>query len=382
VGALTNLGIKTQNTRINRYRDYLEELLLDDDFDHYEIFNDTSDSPVKSDIDRLLYVLREVHELMWIVQGIEENMPIGGKGKLEEIVNGSDFSFQDANKHARNIQFELRIASYFCRNGYLVDMSQETDIIASSDKDIFFVECKRISSFKNFDAAISKALKQLNVKIRNKNEHGIIATDVTKASFDHDGLVFSTTPGHARNILQEKLSLFPKELSQLKTKTSTKNVILLWKQIHMPCLNQYPPAMTTRFSNDFVTPLKISGGEARCLKRLHKVITTTGDDDPRLVHQKRSIKDGISFKAGTKFSWDMELLETFRETLELPSKDDDYIVLNVLEDEKDTPYYFQELVFVVTNLSGEQKDLIKKSLEEAMMVLMGMLAFWRNPYED
>jgi len=146
---LESRGIQTHNTRIDRYKRYLEQAA--GPINEALIFKNISDARFQSDIDWMLYVLREAHELMWILKGLKVNIPEGVDEKLRKIVSGSDFASLDTNTESRNIQFELRVASYFCQAGCEVDMSTGTDVIAITQEHAFYVECKKISGFTIFN---------------------------------------------------------------------------------------------------------------------------------------------------------------------------------------------------------------------------------------
>ena len=130
---LESRGITTQNTRIERYIQYFEQVVAGVEVAEVSIFKNSQDERFKSKSDWLLYVLREVDELMWILKGFKTHIPNGLVDRLKDLVSGSDFAALDTNSHARNVEFELRIASYFCQSGYHVDLSTATDIIALND---------------------------------------------------------------------------------------------------------------------------------------------------------------------------------------------------------------------------------------------------------
>jgi hypothetical protein len=94
----------------------------------------------------MLYVLREAHELMRILRGLKVHVPSGIDEKLRVIVGGRDFAALDSDSNSRNTLFELRISSYFCQSGCDVDLSTDTDIIALSDDQAFYLECKRVGN--------------------------------------------------------------------------------------------------------------------------------------------------------------------------------------------------------------------------------------------
>jgi hypothetical protein len=74
---LQSRGIRTQNTRIERYIRYLEQAVSGKQPDEAQIFKNASDSRFQSFLDWKHYVLREAHELMWILKGLKARMPEG-----------------------------------------------------------------------------------------------------------------------------------------------------------------------------------------------------------------------------------------------------------------------------------------------------------------
>ena len=204
-----SLGIKISGTRIARYRSYYEALVegLDDEEKVFQgICGKIFDNPK---IDIHLYVLREVHELMWILKGLKKHLPKGVEEKLKQVVGGRDFAALDKDSSSRNTQFELRIASYFCQAGYSVDMSKQTDIVATQDQRTYFVECKRVTSPGALNRRLKEAETQLKTRLKRisliTREFGVIAIDVTKVAFKHNGLTLGVTADHTRDIIQDQL---------------------------------------------------------------------------------------------------------------------------------------------------------------------------------
>lgn len=154
--------ISTKNTRIDRYINYFEKILNGDIIDPKKFFKNSPDTPCKHNSDWYIYLLREIHELIWIYKGLKIHRPNGIKSKLEKIVSGRDIAALDKNSLSRDTQFELRIASYFCQTNFEVDLSSETDIIFKSSKNSYFIECKRISTRK----ALLDRLSDAKFKIR------------------------------------------------------------------------------------------------------------------------------------------------------------------------------------------------------------------------
>lgn len=178
-------GIETRNTRIERYIEYLRLVIAQDPINPVMVFKNSTEGPFESPADWRLYVLREVHELMWILKGLKVLLPLGIDEKLKIIVGGSDFAALDGDSLSRNTQFELRIASYFCQAGCEVDLSTETDIIALTDEQAFFLECKRVGNQNQLAKRLSEARKQLQArmpeKVGKRIAFGSIAVDVTRS---------------------------------------------------------------------------------------------------------------------------------------------------------------------------------------------------------
>lgn len=158
-----SLGINVAGTRIARYQSYYEALVEGTD-DEERIFRGISGKKFDNPHDLKLYVLREVHEIMWILKGLKKHLPRGVEDKLKQVVGGRDFAALDKDSSSRNTQFELRIASYFCQTGYSVDMSNRTDIVATHDRTTYFVECKRVTSSGALNKRLKEAKKQLKAR--------------------------------------------------------------------------------------------------------------------------------------------------------------------------------------------------------------------------
>ncbi|WLH89139.1 hypothetical protein PSH87_21380 [Pseudomonas sp. FP453] len=248
-----DLGIKTHNTRIARYTQYFIQLAEGKSIDESKIFKNVNDVRFQSSLDWQLYLLRETHELMWILRGLKKNVPKGIEEKIEKIISGSDFAALDKNTESRDTQFELRIASYFCQAGCAVDISTNTDIIAVTDKHAFFIECKRIAGARNLKDNLVKARDQLvsrmPKKYEDKHAFGFIAADVTKLGFMHNGLTMGLTPDHARDIIRGKLTEIKNAASAMPIFTGRPDIIECLFQIHIPSVVVYPPMTITHFTS-------------------------------------------------------------------------------------------------------------------------------------
>ena len=153
---LKNKGINSTNSRLLHYTRFLEALIGLDEFDP----KNNDDDHKK--FEEFLYVLREVHELMWIYNGFKRSYPEGSDELFKKIIGGKAFARDDKDTTARNFQLELRIASYFIRANYAVELQHVTDVVAKKSKYQFFIECKRLSSLKKLKPELKRQLNNLN----------------------------------------------------------------------------------------------------------------------------------------------------------------------------------------------------------------------------
>ena len=272
---LESHGITTQNTRIERYIQYFEQVVVGVEAAEVSIFKNSQDERFKSKTDWLLYALREVDELMWILKGFKTHVPNGLADRLKDLVSGSDFAALDTNSRARNVEFELRIASYFCQAGYQVDLSTTTDIIALNGDFAFFIECKRVASASQVKQRLAEAVKQLGRRMPrkhlNRHAYGYVALDVTKVAYSHNGLTWGITPEHSKDINQNKLKFIASQIDRDVNSYATKGLLKCWLQIHISCLIANPPAVMSRFSSYYIENFRLGGHAIAALKSLRFV---------------------------------------------------------------------------------------------------------------
>lgn len=313
---LNGMGIQTHNTRIDRYQRYLKLISANNQiFDASAIFKNVTDERFQHEMDWYLYVLREVDELMHIMKGIKAHSPRGVEEKLKKIVSGSDFAALDKNTESRNTQFELRIASYFCQAGFEVDLSTATDIIASKGRNFFYIECKRVSNDKQLEENLLKAKQQLasrmpaNRHLIRKN-FGLIAMDVTKVAYKHNGLTFGVTNEHAKEVMQDDLKKIYNKIKHINFLSKKPAIIQCWLQIHMPGILENPPQAFTRFSSFFILSPYAQFRFSSAFALLHEATANANLSDPRETPAKK-INTSLTLPAGTKLWLDTEKIKPF-----------------------------------------------------------------------
>ncbi|AVB13539.1 MULTISPECIES: hypothetical protein [Pseudomonas syringae group] len=303
---LNGRGIETKNTRIDRYQRYLK-IASDqglESIDPKNIFKNVTDGRFQHGLDWYLYVLREVDELAHILKGLKVHVPVGVDERLRKIVGGSDFAALDKNSESRNIQFELRIASYFCLAGFIVRLDTETDIIASKGRQHFYIECKRISNSKQLEENLLKAKRQILARVPKKKRilhkyYGVIAVDVTRVAYTHNGLTLGITNDHAREVVQSALRSISEKIELIRFFSKKPPIIQCWLQIHIPGLIESPSQALTRFSSMFIVNPETAISCKAALLLLHNVYAGSDFSDPR-ESPSRKINTELNLPAGTQ----------------------------------------------------------------------------------
>lgn len=393
---LTIRNIKVQNTRIDRYIKFLNLILEDDSSKNslveiHKVFNLRDNEKLNSILDYSLYILREIHELMWILQGLKVMIPIGVEEKLKIIISGRDFASLDTNTNSRNTQFELRIASYFCQFGCVVDMSTETDIIAHTKKQVYFIECKRISNKNKVSERLSEARKQLErrmpKKVYKKDIYGCIAIDVTKVAFSHNGLTFGKTNEHSRDIIQEKLKEIVSDL-EIKMKENfekSKGLCSFWFQIHIPALIEYPVMTTTRFSSfHYQKRFFLKLNQRRAFKVFCKIFEfSSNNKDERTLSSKNLInRKEYVFPAGTLISIDESLLLEYLNENEIKDREADEIIGSLEMESTLHQFFYIDFITVIQKITKDEKKELINELDMARMTLIVKMYVQRFPYQN
>lgn len=385
---LNSHDIPTKNTRIERYIQYLTQVINEGAKNESLVFKNSADERFKSSSDWLLYVLREVHELMWILRGLKVHIPAGLGKRLETIVSGSDFAALDTNPHCRNIQFELRIASYFCQAGCEVDLTTDTDVVALTDEFTFFVECKRIGSMSQFQRRLTEAAKQLHRRMpktyKNRIAFGCIAADVTKVAFTHNGLTWALTNEHSRDIIQKKLFSIANTTTRMPLLSGSRNIILHWLQIHIPSRIIQPPTTTTRFSSYHIQ----SPGNARKALSAINVLRNISEiankrDERETPPQTLTPRTTFTFPTGTEFlTVNDDLLSDLLERGQITGMEKGYVVAELTLNGFKHEFNLQALEMFVASTSKSEMLRLAKKTKEARIELIAAMYMRRYPYEN
>lgn len=384
---LQSRGIETRNTRIERYIKYLEHAVRGDQIDEAQIFKNTSDPRFQSGFDWRLYLLREAHELMWILKGLKVHIPEGVDEKLQKIVSGCDFAALDTHTESRNTQFELRIASYFCQAGCEVDLSTKTDVIATTEEFAFYVECKRIAGPRglreNLLKAKSQLIERMPVRHGGKMAYGFIAADVTKAAFSHNGLTWGLTNEHSRELIQEKLVGIADAAERTPVFVDYPELLGCWLQIHIPSLIRHPPAMVTRFSSLAIDNPNLER-EAQKAAEIFDLMASVGNrPDPRELPATKMVRrTSVSLPAGTRFQLDDRLLRKFLAGDDSYGKISEDIIAGIIIDGVEHEFSFLEFEMLPKALHTQLREEFAANSESARLALILEMYIRRYPYEN
>lgn len=382
---MESLGINVSGTRIARYQSYYEALVEGTD-NAEKIFQGVTGKKFNNPSDLQLYVLREVHEIMWILKGLKKHLPKCVEEKLKQIVGGRDFAALDKDSSSRNTQFELRIASHFCQSGYSVDMSNLADIVATHDRTTYFVECKRVTS----SGALIRRLKQAKKQLMNRltrstlvpRDFGIMAIDVTKVAFKYNGLTLGLTADHTKDVIQDQLKKIDDGVIKSGFALKQKNLLLTWLQIHIPALVVNPNQCITRFSSLFVENGKLRGRSVEALRKLQRVLHIGDVNDKRALPPKSlNFRKEVILPEGTLLGWDEELLSGMLDSWNLEPRQPEHKVLDIVIDGKKTEFSFFELSLLLPNLSDEDRLNYSNDHMLARAELAARLIYQRSPYE-
>ena len=382
-----SLGINVSGTRIARYQRYYEALVEGTD-DEEKIFQGISGKKFNNPLDMQLYVLREVHEIMWILKGLRKHLPKGVEEKLKQVVGGRDFAALDKDSLSRNTQFELRIASYFCQAGYSVDMSSLTDVVATHDRTTFFVECKRVTSFGALNKRLKEARKQLRTRIKRStilpHKFGVIAIDVTKVAFTYNGLTLGLTADHTKDVIQDQLKKIDDGVLKSGFALEQKHLLLIWLQIHIPAFVYNPNQFITRFSSHFTANEKLHGSSLRAFKRLQQQVLHIGDvaDEREVPPKSLKFRKEVMLPKETLLGWDEELLSCMLNSWNLEQRPPEHKVLEIIIDGKKTEFTFFELSLLLPNLSEEDRLKYSNDHMLARAELAARLILQSSPYEE
>lgn len=389
VQLLNERGIATKSTRIERYAQFLKEVCErgSAEVDVSKIFKTSAGTPFSSPGDWFLYVLREVHEVMWILKGLKSTMPPGVEPKLRTVVGGRDFAALDGDSRSRDAQFELRIASYFCQAGCDVDLSTNTDVVATTTDHCFYVECKRVSSTSQFGKRLSEARFQLAQRMPRKDGRrlvlGCVAVDVTKVAFAHNGLTWGISNAHSRDVIQRKLIGIAESEKRALSFDSCRKLLCYWLQIHIASLTMQPiPQPGTRLSSYHIPRPGLGRKEAKAVAAFWEIYESVSTEDRRSSQSRKIVRrESVAFPRGTLFGIDEERILALLAQRDVGVKEQSEVVARLKIADQEHEFTFLEFAMLPMGAREEWRSARAAGAPRADIALLARLFAQRFPEE-
>lgn len=102
---------------------------------------------------------------------------------MSEIVSGSNFLADENKTRARDLQFELKIASRFKQAGFKVVDQNEHDVAVDIGDATLYVECKRFKNYEKMSERLKYAFENQLNKIEDRKEFGVVALDFSRVLY-------------------------------------------------------------------------------------------------------------------------------------------------------------------------------------------------------
>lgn len=232
-------GLRAWETRLGEYSRFYRRYLS----------GACSDEEIKT---KLLFVMREMDEWSWIYRGLTKIEPEGSFELLKQAIGGVAFaSGEAADTRPRNIQLELRVASYFLQTGFSVSFSGLSDLVVDVDGIPVFVECKRLNSPRQVIKRAKEAAHQLKNRYQNSRErsYGMVVLDASRIVHPKQGIVSGVTETTVRDGLRTQLKAFDLEYDTSTVFAKDKRLISVWIQVIAPGFYYTEEDPSTRFSS-------------------------------------------------------------------------------------------------------------------------------------
>jgi hypothetical protein len=263
---LQSLGIRTEASRIQKYRRFLEQRTNQKDFLKDE-----------KNVNDAFFFGREVEELLWIYSGLKICLPEGAIPVLKKMVGGDPYSSKEySNTKARNFQLELRIAVYFIKAGYSVDLSQDSDVVVYFSDATLYVECKRLDSSLMVHKRAKALAKQLKARYSLKRKcFGLAVFDVGRIINPNQGMSIGKDSLHARDGIRDLLVNFVSMHDIASVFSADQRIVSVWVQALTPTLHMTERMPVTRFSSNHISLAKKGSGNEMMFNRLKSVFEIT-----------------------------------------------------------------------------------------------------------
>lgn len=239
VSYLESKGLNARRSRVGRYVDFYEAYLA----------GKCEEQEIR---DKLLFVIREMDEWIWIYRGLQCREPEGFLDLVDIALGGPAFARDESDKtRPRNIQLELRVGSYFLQTGYTVSFAGLEDLIVNIGQYPIFVECKRIGSKKQVQKRAKEALKQLQRRYASARgvSYGLVVLDVSRVIHPLQGMTSGTNELVARDGIRAQLAQMDQDSNTAPIFAKDRRLISVWQQAIVPTIHGDEEELATRFSS-------------------------------------------------------------------------------------------------------------------------------------
>ncbi|MDH3267946.1 MAG: hypothetical protein OEM46_03735 [Ignavibacteria bacterium] len=215
-------------TRFGKYQKDIEHLISVLNKNQVHLLN----KPVSSS--SIMNSLYEADEIIQIYLGLRKygqidylnkKLPIFIKGPLESKSEAKSVSAHQA----RDISFELFIASLFSFTSFIVDFSTESDLLISNKTYKVFIECKRPASNtsirSNIKVASSQLKKRFNLYADGKNIYGLIFISIENVINPNHSLIHTSDEHELTRLLNSNMEAFITTNRQYWDKIEDKRII-------------------------------------------------------------------------------------------------------------------------------------------------------------
>lgn len=195
---LTNLGLKIKSSdRIHQAFTLIELAERDrkDDKKAKEFMKNTLRRK------KFYFSLLDISELRQIIKHSNKFDKEILKEKIRKYIKGNILPSEEtiSNNEAKNIGFELGLASKFISDGYNAILCKNNpDVLLNIGECRYLIECKRVFSESGIEHAVENGKNQLNRILKNKNDYGIIAISFSRTKTVNDMMFFCKDENDAR----------------------------------------------------------------------------------------------------------------------------------------------------------------------------------------
>ena len=282
----TALGLDAAASRFKTYRAHIGRLI--------EAIRKPRPSPISEQIDGdtlpYLIALIEATEFTALLPFLKSCAADVVRSKLRDVLRGPELpnAEDDASGQARNLLFELNLASKLWHAGLNPEVGEHPDLTCAVDGKLLLIECKRPVTVRSAKDAVSRARRQLldEIKKRPAGTRAVIALSMSKILNRGDRIFGYGTEVQGREGLHQHLRDVSGRFSRSWQKLPN-DIIGVIFHIITPAIdratNMYVSAQHTN-----IHPLARDGSlDAQTFRSFGKALEARWNDDPGRAERSR-----------------------------------------------------------------------------------------------